>query len=207
MALTLWTSSKRGECHVAWHKTELRQPGIFSLICSLPFLASVSCCLVMSKYLGDSGQKGSKINCSAGCDEIWNTYHFFWTLLYKAGSGQVAGHWTKTGTTNFFWMPRRMNGMECRLDLEAIMLKFTGITAKPRRIGHPSSVPRRLSIPRIWEINRPTVTANWFTVPKPPRRVRGAISDIYIGTNDVFKPETRRKCPQKPASDNATYVH
>lgn len=30
----------------------------------LPFLASSSHCLVINKYLGDSGQTGSKINCN-----------------------------------------------------------------------------------------------------------------------------------------------
>lgn len=31
---------------------------------SLPFLASSSHCLVINRYLGDSGHTGSKINCN-----------------------------------------------------------------------------------------------------------------------------------------------
>ncbi len=38
----------------------------------------------------------------------------------------------------------------------------------------------------------PTVTPNWLTVPKPPRKFNGAISEMYMGTNDVFNPEKSR---------------
>lgn len=58
----------------------------------------------------------------------------------------------------------------------------------PSKIGHPSSVPRICSIPSTCDSSNPTVTASWLTVPKPPRRFRGAISDMYIGTSDVFRP-------------------
>lgn len=64
-----------------------------------------------------------------------------------------------------------------------------GQTARPSNRGQPSFVPRICSIPSTWDSNRPTVTANWLTVPKPPRKFNGAISDIYIGTKDVFNPE------------------
>ena len=55
-------------------------------------------------------------------------------------------------------------------------------------MGHPDDVPKISWIPRICEIKIPKVTPNWLTVPKPPRRWRGAISDMYNGTSDVFKP-------------------
>jgi hypothetical protein len=42
---------------------------------------------------------------------------------------------------------------------------------------------------RTCEMRSPTVTANWLTVPRPPRSVSGEISEMYIGTRDVFKPE------------------
>lgn len=32
------------------------------------------------------------------------------------------------------------------------------------------------------------MTANWLTVPSPPRRLRGAISLMYMGTSEVFNP-------------------
>ena len=41
---------------------------------------------------------------------------------------------------------------------------------------------------RTCEMRRPTVTASWLTVPKPPRNVSGEISEMYIGTRDVFRP-------------------
>jgi hypothetical protein len=43
------------------------------------------------------------------------------------------------------------------------------------------------------EMRSPTVTANWLTVPSPPRKVRGEISEMYIGTRDVFKPEIKQQ--------------
>ena len=55
-------------------------------------------------------------------------------------------------------------------------------------MGHPDDVPKISWMPRICEIKMPKVTPNWLTVPKPPRRLRGAISEMYIGTSDVFKP-------------------
>lgn len=66
----------------------------------------------------------------------------------------------------------------------------------PKRTGQPSSVPRICSIPSIWEMSRPTVTASWFTVPRPPRNVSGAISEMYIGTSEVFR----------PAHNNSSYI-
>ena len=59
----------------------------------------------------------------------------------------------------------------------------------PNKTGQPSSVPKICSIPRICDISSPIVTASWFTVPRPPLKLSGAISDIYIGTNDVFRPK------------------
>lgn len=95
----------------------------------LPFRASSSHCLVISKYLGDSGQIGSSSNCN-----------------------------------------------------------IAGQMASPNSTGQPSLVPKICSIPSTCDNSNPTVTANWLTVPKPPLKFNGAISDIYIGTNDVFKP-------------------
>lgn len=43
-------------------------------------------------------------------------------------------------------------------------------------------------MPRTWESRRPTVTASWLTVPRPPRKLSGAISLMYIGTREVFSP-------------------
>ena len=42
------------------------------------------------------------------------------------------------------------------------------------------------------EMSSPTVTASWLTVPRPPRSVRGEISEMYIGTREVFRPGTNR---------------
>ena len=64
-----------------------------------------------------------------------------------------------------------------------------GNKAIPNKYGHPLSVPRRPSTPSIWDIRSPTVTASWFIVPNPPRSVNGAISEMYMGTKDVFKPK------------------
>lgn len=62
----------------------------------------------------------------------------------------------------------------------------------PSRMGQPSSVPRICSMPSTCESSRPTVTASWFTVPSPPRRLSGAISDMYIGTSEVFSPVSKQ---------------
>ena len=43
-------------------------------------------------------------------------------------------------------------------------------------------------MPRTWESRRPIVTASWLTVPKPPRRLSGAISLMYMGTREVLSP-------------------
>lgn len=43
-------------------------------------------------------------------------------------------------------------------------------------------------MPRTWESRRPMVTASWLTVPRPPRRLSGAISLIYMGTREVLSP-------------------
>lgn len=96
----------------------------------LPFRASSSHCLVMSRYRGDSGQTGSNSSC------------------------RTAGH-----------------------------------IARPSRMGQPSLVPRIGSMPRTWDKSKPTVTASWFTVPRPPRKFSGAISLMYMGTNEVFSPQ------------------
>lgn len=61
----------------------------------------------------------------------------------------------------------------------------------PNNTGQPSSVPKICLIPKICDISNPIVTANWLTVPKPPLKLSGDISDIYIGTNDVFSPATQ----------------
>lgn len=66
---------------------------------------------------------------------------------------------------------------------------MAGQIASPKRTGQPSFVPRICSMPSTWETRRPTVTASWFTVPRPPLRFNGAISDMYMGTNEVFKPQ------------------
>lgn len=58
----------------------------------------------------------------------------------------------------------------------------------PNNTGQPSSVPKICLIPKICDISNPIVTANWLTVPKPPLKLSGDISVIYIGTNDVFSP-------------------
>lgn len=96
----------------------------------VPFRASSSHCLVMSRYLGDSGQTGNSSSCS------------------------TAGH-----------------------------------IARPSRTGQPSLVPRIGSMPSTWDKSSPTVTASWLTVPRPPRKLRGAISLMYMGTNEVFSPQ------------------
>lgn len=67
--------------------------------------------------------------------------------------------------------------------------RMAGQIASNKRTGQPSSVPRICSMPSTWETRRPTVTASWFTVPRPPLRFSGAISDMYMGTNEVFKPQ------------------
>lgn len=67
--------------------------------------------------------------------------------------------------------------------------RMAGQIASPKRTGQPSFVPRICSMPSTWETRRPTVTASWFTVPRPPLRFNGAISDMYMGTNEVFKPQ------------------
>jgi len=67
--------------------------------------------------------------------------------------------------------------------------RMAGQIASPKRRGQPSFVPRICSMPSTWETRRPTVTASWFTVPRPPLRFNGAISDMYMGTNEVFKPQ------------------
>ena len=100
------------------------------VLLKLPALAACSCCLVIKRYLGDSGQNGSSANCSTD-----------------------------------------------------------GNSAIPNKYGQPLSVPKRPSTPSICDTRRPTVTASWLIVPKPPRRVNGAISEMYMGTKDVFKPE------------------
>ena len=61
----------------------------------------------------------------------------------------------------------------------------------PRRMGHPSGVPRISWMPRICEKRIPTVQPSWFTVPKPPRNVNGAISETYMGTSEVFRPQLK----------------
>lgn len=63
----------------------------------------------------------------------------------------------------------------------------------PRRIGQPSSVPKICSMPNTCDSKSPTVTASWLTVPSPPRKFNGAISDMYIGTSDVFSPENNNR--------------
>ena len=63
-----------------------------------------------------------------------------------------------------------------------------GKIASPNKKGHPLSVPRRPSTPRICETKRPTVTASWLMVPRPPLRLNGDISDMYIGTREVLSP-------------------
>ena len=87
----------------------------------------------------------------------------------------------------------------CAQDL-IIHMHFTGIPSvtvthfdSPSNMGQPSSVPRICSIPNTWDSNSPTVTASWFTVPRPPRRLRGAISEMYMGTSDVFRPAMKLK--------------
>lgn len=79
---------------------------------------------------------------------------------------------------------------------------IAGMMASPNKTGQRSFVPRICSMPNTWEIRRPTVTASWFTVPRPPRRFNGAISDMYMGTNDVFKPQLipMMKRPRKSIS-------
>lgn len=67
--------------------------------------------------------------------------------------------------------------------------RMAGQIASPKRTGQPSFVPRICSMPSTWETRRPTVTASWFTVPRPPLRFNGAISDMYMGTSEVFKPQ------------------
>lgn len=74
------------------------------------------------------------------------------------------------------------------------MMEFHGISPfnrVPRRRGQPDSVPRISWMPRICEKRMPTVTPNWLTVPKPPRKFNGAISEMYMGTSDVFNPVGR----------------
>lgn len=102
----------------------------------VPFRASSSHCLVMSRYLGDSGQTGSRISC-----------------------------------------------------------RIAGQMARPRRMGQPSLVPRICSMPSTWDNSKPTVTANWLTVPKPPRRFSGAISEMYMGTSEVLRPSNQIHAP------------
>ena len=48
------------------------------------------------------------------------------------------------------------------------------------------------------EMRSPTVTANWLTVPKPPLRVSGEISEMYMGTRDVFRPAGKSKFKSIP---------
>lgn len=96
--------------------------------------ASSSHCLVINRYLGDSGHIGNRISCN-----------------------------------------------------------IAGQMAKPSSTGHPSFVPKICSTPNTWDKSKPIVTANWLTVPRPPRKFNGAISDIYIGTSDVFKPKQKRE--------------
>lgn len=80
------------------------------------------------------------------------------------------------------------------IPLPRIILSLTFIVISkrnvqsPKRRGQALLFPRSCSMPRICERSRPTVTANWLTVPSPPRRLRGAISLMYIGTSDVFSP-------------------
>lgn len=87
--------------------------------------------------------------------------------------------------------------------------RMAGQTASPKRTGQPSFVPRIWSMPSTWETRRPTVTASWFTVPRPPLRFNGAISDMYMGTNEVFKPQLTpmMKRPKNSISyDSASFV-
>ena len=61
------------------------------------------------------------------------------------------------------------------------------------------------------------VTASWFTMPTPPRRFTGAISDTYMGTSEVLRPVgTRhdggvdltdtRKCTKRVVSSASRYI-
>lgn len=78
---------------------------------------------------------------------------------------------------------------------EWIIYIYKNLTEKsknnqPKRTGQPLLVPRICSMPRISETTRPTATPNWLTTPNPPLRLSGDISEMYIGTKDVCKPET-----------------
>lgn len=48
-------------------------------------------------------------------------------------------------------------------------------------------------MPRTCEMSSPTVTANWLMVPSPPRRVSGAISEMYMGTSEVLRPTKKEQ--------------
>jgi hypothetical protein len=67
--------------------------------------------------------------------------------------------------------------------------KNPGIMVRPRRNGHPASLPRTLVMPKIWANKMEMVIISWYIVPTAPLRAVGEISDKYIGAKPALSPE------------------